>query len=124
LPGDRYVLCFDVDGITIGPDGKVAYAIGTEVRNAAGRVVFQQEPKAVEAPASLGGGRVPAHARIDVGLDTPPGVFTLTVTVNDRATSASKSLTREVEVLPKDFGLVRLSITNDPEGHLPAAAFG
>src|SRR4051812_1970972 len=76
LPGDRYVLCFDIEGITIGPDGKVAYSIGTEVRNAAGRVLYQQEPKAVEAPTSLGGARVPAHARIDVGLDTKPGVFT------------------------------------------------
>jgi hypothetical protein len=124
LPGDRFVLCFDIEGITIGADGKVAYSIGTEVRNSAGRVQLQQEPKAVEAPTSLGGNRVPAHARLDVGLDTPPGVFTLKVTVSDRVAGTSTSLTREVEVLPKSFGIVRLSITNDPEGQLPAAAFG
>jgi hypothetical protein len=124
LPGDRYVLCFDIEGITIGPDGKVAYGIGTEVRNAQGRVLYQQEPKAVEAPTSLGGGRVPAHALIDVGLQTPPGVFTLKVTVTDRVSNASQSLTREVEVLPVRFGLVRLAISNDPEGQLPAAALG
>jgi hypothetical protein len=124
LPGDSYVLCFDVEGITIGADGKVAYSIGTEVRNAAGRVVYQQEPKPVEAPTSLGGARVPAHVRIDVGLDTPPGTFTLKVTVTDRTANASKSITREVEVLAKEFGIVRLAISNDPEGQLPAAAFG
>jgi hypothetical protein len=124
LPGDRYVLSFDIEGITLGPDGKVAYSIGTEVRNAAGRLQHQQEPKAVEAPTSLGGGRVPAHARLDVGLDTPPGVYTLKVTVTDRVAAVSKSLAREVEVLPKRFGIVRVSITNDPEGQLPAAAFG
>jgi hypothetical protein len=124
VPGDSYVLCFDVDGITIGADGKVAYSIGTEVRNAAGRVVYQQEPKSVEAPTALGGNRVPAHARIDVGLETPPGVFNLKVTVTDRAANTSKTVTRDVEVLPKEFGLVRLAITNDPEGQLPAAALG
>jgi hypothetical protein len=124
LPGDSYVLCFDVEGITIGADGKVAYSIGTEVRNAAGRVVYQQEPKPVEAVTALGGSRVPAHARIDVGLETPPGVFSLKVTVTDRTANTTKSLSRDVEVLPKDFGLVRLAITNDPEGQLPAAALG
>jgi hypothetical protein len=124
LPGDRYVLCFDIEGITLGPDGKVAYSIGTEVRNEAGRVRFKQEPKPVEAPTSLGGNRVPAHARLDVGLDTPPGTYTLTITVTDRANGATTTLTRAAEVLPKGFGLVRLSVTNDPEGQLHAAALG
>jgi hypothetical protein len=124
LPGDRYVVCFDIDGISIGAGGKVAYSIGTEVRNAAGRLQFQQEPKPVEAPTSLGGSRVPAHARLDVGLDTPPGILTLKVTVTDRTAGTSQSVTREVEVLPRQFGLVRLSVTNDPEGQLPAAVLG
>jgi hypothetical protein len=124
LPGDRYVLCFDIDGVTLGPDGKVAYSIGIEARNHAGRVVYQQEPKPVEAPTSLGGNRVPAHAVIDAGLETRPGVFTLSETVTDRAAGAVAKLTKNVEVLPKEFGLVRLAVTNDPEGQLPAAALG
>jgi hypothetical protein len=124
LPGDRFVVCFDIEGITIGADGKVAYSIGTEVRNASGRIQLQQEPKDVEAPTSLGGNRAPAHARLDVGLDTPPGVLTLKVTVNDRTAGTSASFTREIEILPKSFGIVRLSITNDPDGRLAAAAFG
>ena len=124
LPGDRYVLCFDVEGVRLGPDGKVSFSIATEARNAAGRVLFQRDPKPVEAPTSLGGDRATAHASLHVGLDTPPGVVTFKVTVTDRATGASKSVTKEVEVLPKDFGLIRLSITNDPEGQLPAAALG
>jgi hypothetical protein len=124
LPGDRYVLSFDVEGVSIGADGKVAYGIGTEVRNATGRVVYEQDSKPVEAPTSLGGSRVPAHARIDVGLDTPPGIYHVKVTVTDRSGNASQSVSRDVTVLPKDFGLVRLAITNDPEGQLPAAALG
>jgi hypothetical protein len=124
LPGDRYVLSFDIEGITIGPDGKVAYSIATQVTGSDGRVKLQQDAKPVEAPTSLGGGRVPAHAWLDVGLDMPPGVLTFKITVTDRTAGVSKSVTREVQVLPKSFGIVRTSITNDPDGQLPAAAFG
>jgi hypothetical protein len=124
LPGDSYVVSFDIEGVRVGPDGKVSYTIATEVRNAAGRVQDQRDPKPVDAPTSLGGDRVTAHARLNVGLDTPPGAVSFKVTVTDRASGASKSLTKEVEVLPKDFGLIRLSITNDPDGQLPAAAIG
>jgi hypothetical protein len=124
LPGDVYYLCFDIGGITLGADGKVAYSITTEVRNSDGRVLFRREPKPVEAPTSFGGGRVPAHARLDVGLDTPPGVYTLTMTVTDRSNGASTTLTRAAEVVRKDFGLVRLTVTNDRDGHLPSASLG
>jgi hypothetical protein len=124
LPGDRYVLTFDVEGVRLGPDGKVSYSIATEVRNAAGRIQYQREPKPVEAPTSLGGDRVTAHASLHVGLDTPPGALTFKVTVADRNTGASASLTRELDILPAGFGLVRLSITNDPRGELPAAVLG
>ncbi len=124
LPGDQYVLCFDIDGITVGPDGKVTYGIGIEVSRSDGRVVFRQEPAAKDAPASFGGRTAPAHVLLDVGLQTQPGVKTLKVTVTDQATNATASLTRDVEVLPPDFGLVRVSITNDRDGRLPAAALG
>ena len=38
LPGDSYVVSFDIEGVRVGPDGKVSYTIATEVRNAAGGV--------------------------------------------------------------------------------------
>jgi hypothetical protein len=124
LPGDLYVLSFDIQGVTLGADGKVAYSMSTELSNSTGRIVYKQDAKPVEAPASLGGGRVPAHAKLNVGLDAPPGTYTLTVHVTDRISGAAVSLSQTAEVAPKEFGLVRLAITNDPDGQLPAAALG
>lgn len=124
LPGDSYYVSFDVEGITIADDGRVHYSIGVEASNADGKVIYKQDPRDVEVPASLGGKRISAYSRLDVGLQTPAGAYTLKVTVNDRAAKTSTTLTRKVEVLPKDFGIVRLSMSYDPEGLLHSAVFG
>jgi hypothetical protein len=122
LPGGELYLCFDIDGVTVDDDGKVHYSIGTEVADAKGKVLFKQEPKEQEAPAGLGGDSVPAYVHLDVGLQSPPGEYTVTVTVVDVPSKRSQELKRTVEVLQKDFGLVRLKTTRDQEGQIPAPA--
>jgi hypothetical protein len=124
LPGSELYLCFDVEGVTVDDDGKVHYSISIEVADSKGKTLFKQDPKDLEAPASLGGDRIPAFAHLDVGLQSPPGQYTVTVTVVDLPSKHSQELKRTVEVLPKDFGLVRLKTTSDPEGQLPVAAAG
>ena len=124
LPGDSYVLSFDIEGISADASGRVRYAMGTEVSNSAGRALFRQDARDLEATASLGGNRVPAFARVDIGLDQPPGDYTLRVTVTDRATGRTGALTRTVTVLPRGFGLVRLALTSDPDAQFPAPAPG
>src|SRR5262249_2643138 len=104
--------------------GKILYSIGLEVADAAGKVQFKQEPRNLEALNALGGSRLPAHAHIDIGVDQPPGSYTLKVTLADRATKASHTLTQQFEVLPKALALVRLRITSDPEGEIPTPAVG
>ena len=120
LPGDRLVVSFDIAGITADESGKVLYSLATELSDAKGKVLFRQAPRNQETIAALGGGRLPAFAQVDVGLDQPPGNYTLKVTVTDRASDKSASLTRSFTVLPRSFGLVRLSANRDPDGHLPA----
>src|SRR5262249_10085464 len=66
---------------------------------------------------------VPAYVLVDVGLDQPPGEYTAKVTVTDRANGRSQELKRQFEVLPKGFGLVRLSTTCDQEGQVSASLF-
>src|SRR5262249_5624907 len=75
---------------------------------------------------SLGGNRVPAYVSLDVGTQQPPGEYTLKVTVADRASGKKASLNRTVELLPRGFGLVRLTTTSDPDGLLavPPPGFG
>jgi len=120
-PGDIYFVCFDIDGITIGDDGKVRYGIGTAVSDSSGKVLFQKEPKETEVVISLGGSTVPAFAQLDIGLDTPPGDYRFKVSVTDRASGQEKSLTRRVKVLPRSFALVRATVSLDTGGQYPAA---
>jgi hypothetical protein len=44
--------------------------------------------------------------------------------VTDRATQSSQTVTRPFEVLPKAFGLVRLTTTGDPQAQVPVPVIG
>jgi hypothetical protein len=124
IPGTTYSLAFDIEGITIAADGKVLYSMGTEVTNAKGKMVFRREPRDLEAVAPLGGNRIPAFAQLDIGLDQQPGDYTLKITVTDRASKKSQSITKPVQLNAKEFGLVRVTASTDQEGAVPAAALG
>jgi hypothetical protein len=124
LPGGELYLCFDMEGATVGDDGKVHYSIGVEVTNAKGKILFKQDPKDLEAPAALGGDRVPAFVHLNVGLESPPGQYTVTATVVDLPSKHSQQLKRTVEVGAKDFGLVRLKTTSDAAGQIPVSVPG
>jgi hypothetical protein len=124
FPGDSLFVLFDVEGIQSDAQGKILYSIALEVADAKGKVLFKQEPRNLEALNALGGNRLPAHAHIDIGVDQPPGTYTLTVTAADRAAKTSQSLTQKFEVLPRALALVRLRTTSDPEGDIPAPGIG
>jgi hypothetical protein len=119
LPGDSVFVCFDIEGITVGADGKVQYSIATEVTDAKGKTVFKQEPRNVEVPVSLGGNRVPGYSQIDCGLEQPAGTYTLKLTVVDRAANKTATFTHGFEIAERGFGLVRFAATRDKEGLVP-----
>jgi hypothetical protein len=112
-PGDSYNLAFDIEGITVAPDGKVKYAMGLKVINSAGKTEFGSNPTPKEEYNVLGGSSVPASANVDIGLNQAPGKYKVTIKVVDTATKAEKELTKEFEVVQKKFALVRLSTTAD-----------
>jgi hypothetical protein len=124
LPGDHFVVSFDVDGITIDDNGKVQYSMTTEVFDSRDKLIFRQEPKPLEVTAALGGKRLPAFASVSIGQEQPPGMYTLKVTVTDRASKKSAQVTRKFEVLPKDFGIARVVTTSDPEGQISTSIYG
>jgi hypothetical protein len=113
LPGDLYVLVFDIDGFKIDANGKISYRMAMQVTDSRGKIQFGAEPQDREAFNSLGGNRVPASAVIEIRFDQPPGEYTLNLTVTDRTSKASQKLTRKFEVLPKGFGIVQLVTTID-----------
>jgi hypothetical protein len=112
LPGDLYVLAFDIEGLKVGDDGQVRYSMVLDLLNKEGKSQFKQEPRDLEAFNALGGNRVPAFAQVTVGTDTPEGEYTVKVTVKDRATNKSETLTRKFEVLPTRFGFIRTGFSH------------
>jgi len=118
-PGDVLVLCFDIEGFKTSAAGKAQYSITMEVLNSKGKVLLKQEPTELEAPVAPGENRLPACARLEVGMEQPAGEYQVKLTVADRAAKTSKDVTRTYEVLPKSFALVRLAITKDAQGQVP-----
>ena len=95
LPGDLYFVSFDIEGLRVAEDGKVLYSTAIEVTNREGKAIFKQESGDLVVINSLGGSRLPCYARVVVGLETPPGEYTLTATVVDRSTKATEKLVRK-----------------------------
>jgi hypothetical protein len=124
LPGDVYVVSFDIDGLTVGKDDIIRYAMGVELFNAKKESQFKTEPRPMEVVNTLGGSRVPANANAQVGANTEPGKYTLVVTVQDRTSNKSKQLTQEFEVLKPAFGLARFALSSTNEPVPPIGAVG
>lgn len=124
LPGDVLFVGFDIEGITVDPAGKVKYTMAMEVLDKTGKAIFKQDPAEKIDFVPLGGNRLPARAFITVGLDQPPGDYTLKVTVTDVANKATQALERKFQVKPKDFGIVAVYTSVDDRGQLPAPTTG
>src|SRR5262245_51939842 len=120
LVGDALVLSFDIEGLKVGEDGRVLYSIGMELKDKNDKVLYKEEPQDLEIFNSLGGTRVPAFVATQTGVDTPPGDYFLTAIVKDRAAKTEKKETRKFQVLPVTFGLVRMSLSFDDRGLIPA----
>jgi hypothetical protein len=124
LPGDLYFVAFDIEGITVSPEGKVAYAMSMEVTDRTGKAILQPKPVERDEFLPLGGNRLPARAFVILELEQAPGTYTCKVTVTDRATKATKVLQRTFEVAPKAFGIVGLFTSADDKGEQPAPPSG
>jgi hypothetical protein len=118
VPGDTCYISFDIQGLKLDPAGKVRYRMELEVLNAKGEREFKKQPQDREVLASLGGDVLPAFASIDLGVEMPPGKYTLKVIVSDSLGKGTATLTRAFDVLPRDFALVRPQITFP--GDIPA----
>jgi hypothetical protein len=119
LPGDVYFVTFDIDGLKVSDTGEVVYKMGMSLKNSQGKDQFRQEPIEQRAINSLGGSRVPAFAQATIGSDTSPGEYVLEVTVSDPASKREAVLKRKFQVEDKRFGLVRLNLTDYPNGTAP-----
>jgi hypothetical protein len=124
LPGDLFCVQYDIENIKVDDTGEIQYSMALEVVDSKMKPQFKQEPAMLKGMNSLGGRRVPAIATVVVGLDQPPGMYTLKVTVSDRATKKTKAFTKEFEVSPVQFALVRLQLSIDPQGQMHVPPYG
>jgi hypothetical protein len=127
LPGDTFFLAFDIEGLQVNEFGIARYNMSIEYLNKEGKSQFRQgaeEGKDMEATNLLGGSRVPSFAYAEIGTDTAPGEYTLKVTVTDRSTKKTQTLSRKIQVLPKGFGLVRIGMAHLAREYVPAPPFG
>lgn len=120
VPGDLLFYCFDIENVKVAEDGRVKYSVGMEWKNKEGKTLFKEEPQPLDIINSLGGTRVPGFIAATTTPDTPPGEYTLTALVKDRATNKEATFTKKFEVVPVAFALVRLALSIDEAGALPA----
>jgi hypothetical protein len=124
LPGDLFFLAFEIEGLSLGRDGKVSYTMAMEVLDKAGKPIMQPAPAERDEFLPLGGTKLPGRAFVVLDPNRAPGTYKCRLTVTDRATKAKTSLEQSFEVLPKNFGLVGLYTSADPKGDHPAPPVG
>jgi hypothetical protein len=124
LPGDLFFLAFDIEGLTLGPDGKVSYKMEMEVVDKAGKSIMKPMPAERDEFLPLGGSKLPGRAFAILEPNQAPGTYTCKLTVTDRATQKAQTLQKAYEVLPKNFGLVGLYTSADQKGDTPAPPVG
>lgn len=126
LPGDLIFVGFDIEGITVAADGRATYSMAMELTDAAGKVLFKQEPEDKSDFVPLGGTKIPGRAFVVAGYDQPPGVYTMKLTVTDKRAAAKpvKTLEKKFEVVPRGFGIVAVYPSVNAKGDIPAPTTG
>jgi hypothetical protein len=124
VPGDVLFIAYDIDGLTIGPDGVVKYVMAMEVMDAAGKPIIKHDPRELMDFVPLRGNRLPARAFVTVGLDQEPGACSCKITVTDPARKATNSVTVKFEVLKREFGIVAVYCSHDEAGAISAPTTG
>ncbi|CAN5611042.1 hypothetical protein BH11PLA2_BH11PLA2_47160 [soil metagenome] len=124
LPGDVLFVGFDIEGITLGADGRVQYRMLMEVNDKNAKQMFKQDPSDKVDYVPLGGNKLPGRAYVLIGQDMEPGTYTLKLTVTDNASKQTKSFEKGFEVTKKDFGIVGCYPSVDVHGQVPAPTTG
>lgn len=129
LPGDVLQVAFDIQDLTPDAERRLQFASKMAVTKLAGdaskeEAVYEEEKLAEFPPVVnvLGGNKVPHSVAVTTGLKQAPGAYRIKVTVVDLNSKKEGSFTRDFSVEKPDFGLVRLQLSYDRFGQLPASA--
>jgi hypothetical protein len=124
LPGDVVHFAFEVRNLQLDKDGRAHYSVAIEILDPKGEVFYREAPRNAVAQNYLGGNALPCTAELALPLETPPGEYTLRVTIRDRKANRSASFEGKGKVLPREFGLIRVGCYQDRQGKIPTAPVG
>src|SRR5262245_2172207 len=118
LPGDLFVMAFDIENLSVDAEGKVQYEIAMDITDAKGKSAYST--KDVQgAYLALGGTKLPSSAFAPLTPEYyPPGTYSCRISVTDQANKASKELVKQFEVLPAAFGIVYVVASSDQQAVL------
>jgi len=123
LPGDVFVVAFDIEGLKVKDDGRVLYAMGMELTKKGGKApLFKRDLQPLEAVNSLGGSTLPAFGLTILGLDAEEGEYNFKVTVKDRTANKTETLEKKFAVLKPKLGFVKVHLTTSTGEPAPPVA--
>lgn len=122
LPGDTAHFSFEIKNLKLDANGKASFSIAIEIRDASGKVFFEQKPYNTVAQNFLGGNSLPCSAHVDVPFDAKPGPVDWKLTIVDRASKQTAVVSGKGNILPADFGVVQVGLFGDAEGRVPNSA--
>ena len=124
LPGDVAHFTFEIKNLKLNNMGKASYSIAIEIRDANGKLLFEQRPYNSVTRNFFGGTSLPCSASVEIPRDAKAGAVDWKVTVQDRTTKQTAELTGKGLILPADFGIVRVGLFADAETRVPMSAVG
>jgi hypothetical protein len=122
LPGEAVYFTFEIKNLKLDSSGKAFYSIAIEIRDADGKLFFEQRPYNAVAQNFLGGNSLPCSAHVDVPLDAKPGAVKWKVIISDRTAKQTAILEGTSKILPPDFGIVRVGLFADVDSRAPMSA--
>jgi hypothetical protein len=125
-PYDEVFFRFQLTGVKLDKDELVQAEMTVQLLDAKGKDVLPNpgEKYALGGATDLGGDSTFGFATVRLDERTPPGDYTLTVTVKDRVSGEQASFRRKLTYKKPEFALITPRFFHDPTGSVPAPMGG
>jgi tRNA A-37 threonylcarbamoyl transferase component Bud32 len=122
LPGEDIHLDLVTRGAGKDEKGNVDFSIAGELVDKDGKKWAELAPVPIKGPLYRGGSTLNSRASFELSPRQPPGEYRAKARVTDKITGRVVNFEHPVYVLRPEFGVVRLRLTHDQEGKLPAGS--
>ncbi|MGQ0635403.1 MAG: hypothetical protein ACT4QC_12385 [Planctomycetaceae bacterium] len=116
LPGEDLNVTYIVSGVSRGADGRAEVSRSAELFDEDGEVQARVPAKSSRLLFALGGESFASHMHFSLPFDFSPGKYIVRGTLTDARSGDRVVAEQEFEVLPLDFGIVRLRLAADAAG--------